>query len=154
MTEYLDKNGLTYLWKKIKTQIYPIGSIYISTTNTSPASLWGGSWERLKDRFLLACGDTYTAGSTGGEAQHTLTIAEMPSHTHFSNDVWGGYGSREYRTGIGDVITYSKNKTHDYTKPYVDGASELDSTLSSAGNNQPHNNMPPYLAVYAWKRIA
>ena len=61
---------------------YPVGAIYISTSATSPATLFGGSWTRIEGKFLLGANSTYTAGSTGGEAAHTLTAAEMPSHTH------------------------------------------------------------------------
>ena len=61
---------------------YPVGAIYISTDATSPAGLFGGTWEQIKDTFFLAAGDTYAAGSTGGEATHTLSENEMPSHYH------------------------------------------------------------------------
>lgn len=61
---------------------YPVGSIYISVTATNPGTFFGGTWERIKDRFLLASGDIYANGATGGEATHTLTSSEMPSHTH------------------------------------------------------------------------
>ena len=67
--------------------IYPVGSIYMSVNSTDPSSFLGGSWAPLKDRFLLAAGDKYAGGSTGGEASHTLTISEMPSHNHtFKSD--------------------------------------------------------------------
>lgn len=59
---------------------YPVGAIYISTVSTSPASLFGGTWEQIRGRFLLAADDTYTAGSSGGEAAHALTVNEMPPH--------------------------------------------------------------------------
>lgn len=61
---------------------YPVGSIYISASATSPATLFGGSWTRIEDSFLLAAGSSYEAGSTGGEAAHVLTNAEIPAHTH------------------------------------------------------------------------
>ena len=118
---------------------YPVGSIYKSTTNTSPAELFGGTWEQIKDRFLLAAGDTYMAGSTGGEATHTLTTDEIPSHSHeYINGV-------NYNNGKGNISAASSNgywdgNQHDWTQ--------------STGGGQAHNNMPPYLAVYAWKRVA
>ena len=62
--------------------IYPVGAIYMSVSSTSPASLFGGTWEQIQNRFLLAAGDTYAAGKTGGEATHTLTVEEMPAHNH------------------------------------------------------------------------
>ena len=71
--------------------IYPIGSIYLTVAgNTSPASLFGGTWERIKDCFLLAAGDTYQAGVTGGESSHILSVNEMPSHSHANSITTNG----------------------------------------------------------------
>ena len=127
--------------------VYPVGSIYMSVNSTSPASLFGGTWEQIKDRFLLAAGDTYSAGSTGGEATHTLTVDEMPSHYHRGMDIDGVYVfGWDSGTKVGfDFMrqtNYSGNKT-----------AERLSTLSTGGS-QPHNNMPPYITVYMWKRTA
>ena len=75
--------------------MYPIGSIYRSVKSTDPSELFGGTWELLKDVFLMAAGDSYPAGSTGGEAEHALTVDEMPNHTHMirlgSANQSGGY---------------------------------------------------------------
>lgn len=60
---------------------YPVGSIYQSTKSTNPGTFLGGTWTQLKDRFLLGAGSK-AAGATGGEENHTLTVAEMPSHNH------------------------------------------------------------------------
>jgi hypothetical protein len=119
---------------------YPIGSIYMSLSKTNPSDLFGGVWEQIKDVFLLAAGDRYSAGATGGEATHKLTTAEMPSHTH-SAAVNGGtddYG--QSRTTIGNFAIK--------TQGYTDG-----STILPTGGGTAHNNMPPYLAVYMWQRI-
>ena len=62
--------------------VHPIGSLYWSKNPTDPSVLFGGTWKRIKDTFILACGDTYSIGSTGGEASHTLTVDEMPTHNH------------------------------------------------------------------------
>ena len=62
--------------------IYPIGSIYQSTVATSPATLFGGTWTQITDRFVLSAGSTYTAGTTGGASTVTLKTSQMPSHTH------------------------------------------------------------------------
>lgn len=119
--------------------VYPVGSIYISANSTNPGTLFGtGTWERVKDRFLLAAGDDYTAGDTGGEAEHTLTVAEMPSHRHTTNSY------AHYYTDSG---SYSINSSGGRT-----GIDQL--TTTYAGGGEAHNNMPPYLAVYVWKRIA
>lgn len=65
-----------------KLDAHPVGSLYWSREATDPAELFGGVWGRVKDRFILAAGDDYAAGSEGGEAAHTLTLAESPAHTH------------------------------------------------------------------------
>ena len=125
--------------------IYPVGSIYMSANDTSPSILFGGEWERIKDRFLLAAGDTYSAGSIGGEAAHKLTVDEMPSHSHNSfisteNDKY--YGVLENQGGWqGEVLVGW-------------GSATKANVMGYTGGGQPHNNMPPYLAVYMWKRIA
>lgn len=115
--------------------IYPVGSIYISVNSTNPSVYFGGSWEQIKDRFLLACGDTYNNGIFGGEAKHKLTVNEMPSHTHKyllsygGNDPASGFNYGNTMAGLFDAA-FSK----------------------SAGGSQAHNNMPPYFTVYIWKR--
>lgn len=63
--------------------VYPVGAIYVSTVSTDPSTLFGfGTWERIKDTFLLAAGDVHSGGESGGEETHLLTKDEMPSHTH------------------------------------------------------------------------
>lgn len=131
-------------------EIYPIGSIYMSVNSTNPSSLFGGSWEQIKDRFLLACGDTYANASTGGEATHVLSLAEMPSHMHSLG--WEN-GKFIKMTGISnDSNSYGFNFHDGYNGDVTNGYNNTRALPS--GGNQPHNNMPPYLAVYIWKRIA
>ncbi len=62
--------------------IYPVGSIYMSVNNVNPSTVFGGTWQQIKDKFLLACGDTYNNGATGGAATHTLAVNQLPSHNH------------------------------------------------------------------------
>lgn len=128
--------------------IYPIGSIYLSTTNTNPLELFGfGEWERIKDTFLLASGDIYTNGDTGGESEHILTINEMPNHTHqLKTDI----ESPDYN------ITWPEY--FEYNEGWIQGpAEETESPpthTTYTGGGQAHNNMPPYLTVSIWKRIS
>ena len=69
--------------KNVTDTIYPIGSLYWSSKDTDPSTLFGGTWVQIKDRFVLACGDTYkTVGATGGANSVTLSVSNMPSHTH------------------------------------------------------------------------
>ena len=82
------KSALDNKWETI----YPIGSIYMSVNNVNPSTVFGGTWEQIKDKFLLACGDTYNNGATGGEATHTLTSDEMPSHNHGYDKATGADG--------------------------------------------------------------
>ena len=128
--------------------IYPVGSIYISANSTSPAELFGGTWEQLKDVFLLATGDTYTAGSTGGEATHTLSVDEMPAHRHSSDSYQYGYPNSYI-----DKDNYCTWVNHGTLNNDPTAGESGPIRTSWVGGSQPHNNMPPYLAVYAWKRI-
>ena len=120
----------------ILNKVYPIGSIYTSINSTNPSSLFGGTWEQIQGKFLLGCSNGYAAGSTGGESSHTLTISEMPSHTHELNHFHG-----------------SQNLQHggDFTSLITNGGTNYAS--AATGGGEAHNNMPPYLAVYMWKRI-
>lgn len=115
--------------------IYPVGSIYMSVNNVSPANLFGGTWVQIKDTFLLAAGNKYAAGSIGGEAEHTLTINEIPSHSHkiYSRNWWAVSSSSESQVA-GNAV------------------SEMNQDSKSTGGGKAHNNMPPYLTVYMWKR--
>ena len=125
---------------------HPVGSLYFSAEPTEPSTLFGGEWERVKDKFILAAGDLYEAGSIGGEAEHTLTLSEMPRHNHLSNG-----GTLFWNSEYGNLGATSGSS--------IVGAGTLNengvSTGSSiAGSSVPHNNMPPYEAYYCWKRIA
>lgn len=118
--------------------IYPVGSIYMSVNDVSPSTLFGGTWEKIEDTFLLASGSAFALGQTGGEATHTLTVDETPNHNH-GILVEGQGGSSNYALRV---------------LPTGAGGGFNASYSSSAGGNQPHNNMPPYLVVNIWKRIS
>lgn len=82
--------NLQFNSNRIVDLIYPVGSIYMSVNTTSPSVLFGGVWEQIQGRFLLASDTNNPVGTTGGEATHTLTTAEMPSHTHSGSSVSAG----------------------------------------------------------------
>lgn len=126
--------------------VYPVGSIYMSVNSTDPSTFIGGTWERIQDRFLLSAGSAYAAGTTGGAATHTLTVEQMPAHNHkfawadnsatadtnkitLASSAAASTSSQKWRTTNGDLIL-------------------------ETGGGGAHNNMPPYLAVYIWKRTA
>ena len=127
--------------------VYPVGSIYMSTASTSPSTLFPGTtWTQLQDTFLLAAGSTYAAGATGGEAEHTLTTDEMPSHRHEGLE----YGDTGRNVGF-DNGSYNDA----YKLSWATPASRTATVFTDyAGGGQAHNNMPPYLAVYMWQRTA
>lgn len=124
------------------SDVYPVGSIYMSVNATNPSTLFGGTWEQIKDRFLLAAGTTYAAGSTGGAATHTLTANEMPAHNHKA--ATGYFMSTSETASPGTVQNFNSGSYKRYAM----------STTANTGGGKAHNNMPPYLAVYVWKRIA
>ena len=135
---------------EIMLALYPVGAVYISANSTSPASLFGGTWESIGGRFLLGADATYAAGSTGGEATHTLTIGEMPSHNHNHPNgahtfFWSNKNGDTYINA--NVIAEVSS-----TKPgTVAGTNNF---TNYSGSGTPHNNMPPYLTVYMWKRVS
>lgn len=147
----------------ILESVYPVGAVYISTVATNPKTLFGfGTWEQIQDRFLLAAGSTYAAGATGGEATHTLTVNEMPSHNHGSKTLTGTFGPVLFDDGLtisADGIT-SLSWARDRSWSGEAGSASKRVTINaththdSNGGGAAHNNMPPYLAVHVWKRTA
>lgn len=150
--------------------IYPVGSIYMSVNNVSPATFLGGTWEQIQDTFLWCAGSKHAAGTTGGAETHTLTQAESPAHTHTrgSMEISGGFGCVVPDThsnytkgsfvsasmGAGRILggtVYAQNPIWSYD---FYASRSWSGETSSVGSNQPHNNMPPYLSVYVWKRTA
>lgn len=163
---------------------YPVGSIYMSVNSTSPATLFGGTWEAIAGgRVLIGQNTSYPAGSTGGEATHTLTTGEMPSHSHSGST--GSAGSHTHSASTSSTGSHSHSAARDggsgtavkaagyYTRAPIydipttsagshshtvsvgsDGSHTHSVTIGSAGGGAAHNNMPPYLSVYMWKRTA
>lgn len=131
-------NNMTKLYRPIgQKTLWPKGSIYISVINQNPSKYFGGTWVQLKDRFLLGAGNIYSNGATGGEATHKLTVNELPSHRHRTAIDFGGNES------LDNYTSYGYNSTSRYYN-----------LTSSEGGDKAHNNMPPYLVVYMWKRTA
>ena len=217
--------------------VYPVGAIYMSVSSTSPATLFGGGWEQLKDTFLLAAGTAHAAASTGGAETHSIAVANLPSHshevgahshtmahthtgpshshglnghthtipalsgtaasngahTHASGTHWVVWdtGSSSYRTGV-PIGTYSTPLVSSAMNPLTNSAGahthSVSTTASTTGGNsgstaaagtgntggssaantgtcakfntgstgsgQALDTMPPYLAVYVWKRVS
>ena len=133
---------------------YAVGDVYITSKAGNPSTRWPGtSWTQIKDCFLLAAGDSYEAGSTGGEATHTLTEAELPEISGSfggtsSGNAWGVLGTSSGVFSRSEPIPAPTNTEKSSTNT-------RNATVNmSFGSGQAHNNMPPYLAVYVWKRTA
>ena len=139
----LAAGSLTVGGRTLVDLLYPIGSLYLSTAETDPGTTLGGTWQRIEDRFLLAAGQTYAAGATGGQA--ALTLTEQP------NVIQGGSGGEAYAeswsggTGRRELTTSAICINHDHTV-------DLDS--QPCGGGEAVGILPPYLAVYVWQRVS
>lgn len=143
-TNYLNSEGGELDMKRI----YPVGSIYLSLVkDSSPAEQFGGTWERLKDRFLLGAGDTYAFGTEGGRATHTIIDSNLPLGSICVST--NTSGTDKYNGGATWTLKTWNNGDYIVTTRSI--ASTMNSALKSA---EPISNMPPYLAVYMWKRTA
>lgn len=132
------KNSSWSQWYNSALDAYPVNSIYISYSHTSPAELFGGTWTRIEDRFLWGCKSTESIGATGGESSHTLVVDEMPSHSHPFID------TKEYSTTSGG-----------WNAPAWGPGSKTTAAITGfTGGGAAHNNMPPYILVSIWRRIA
>lgn len=120
--------------------IYPVGSVYISYSHNNPATMFGGTWVRIENAFLWGCDEDGGIGTTGGEKTHTLTVNELPAHTHTVTVANTASGSNE----ASNMARYNSN-----------ASSYIGSIIStSTGGGAAHNNMPPYIQVSIWRRTA
>jgi len=152
--------------KAVTDSIWPVGSVYISVNLVNPATLFGGIWEQIQNTFLLAAGSLYSANTTGGNQSVSLTTSNMPNHTHsfsattgsggshthdIGRDYDGGSGSSRYTvhyqgtSGAGGLTATSSAGSHTHS---------VSGTTDSTGSGSSFSIMPPYLAVYMWKRLS
>jgi hypothetical protein len=129
------------LVENVLLESYPVGSIYISTNNTNPQTIFGGTWTSFGEgRTLIGVdasdADFSTSQKTGGAKTHKLTKDEMPSHYHSINSASEG---QAYSSG---------------TRRNTLTGGTVGSTTRETGGDQPHNNMQPYITVYMWRRTA
>lgn len=148
-------------------KLYPVGSIYISVNDTNPGTFIGGTWEQICGRFLVGTGwieanstDHFgpqganticiPAGEMGGEAWHTLTVDQMPSHNH-RDLLWEGIGYFGVNQGAPNI---RPGRASTWNFAYTEGTGQAHFDTNNSGGGAAHNNMPPYLSVFMWKRIA
>lgn len=171
---------------KVLNKFFPIGTIYESTSSTSPAAILGGSWEQIKGRFLVAAGDNgasgnealnLTAGATGGISTHTLTEAEMAQHNHaFGTASITNANFDVHTSGDGGMIRASTNSTVSIKAGVTNSATQtvyhtrsgtsysntdaitvaptVTATVGSQGSGNSYATLPPYQAIYIWKRVS
>lgn len=130
-------NDTNSVYFKLMKLIYPVGSLYWSSQNTNPSSLFGGTWVQIKDKFILSAGDTYSNGATGGTATFTLTTANLPSHTHSF-------------TPSGTVSSHShgmNSHTHSFTPK-----GSVSSTFTGTANSHSHSALlgGTFTGSWAW----
>lgn len=123
--------------------IYPIGSLYLTTSTVSPAVLFGGTWERIKGRCIVGVDendtDFNTVSKTGGEKTHTLTVDEMPAHNHNIQGAMNG------ASGSSWCVALNSDRSVNWS---------ITNGSQNKGGGQAHNNLQPYYTAYIWKRIA
>ena len=143
-TKVLNQNGLRI------DEPYPVGSIYLSVNSTHPSTLFGGTWEQIKDKFLFACSDIHKNGTAGGSKKHSHTLengsALIGSPGGNSNAL--GFVSTQIGTLSDSTYSVGGNSNNAVGHPFRSHNTKLD------GRTGDGDSMPPYLAVYIWKRIA
>lgn len=131
--------------------VWPVGSIYISVNNTNPSTYFGGTWVSFGAGRCLVGVDTSqtefnTVMKTGGEKTHTLSINEMPSHSHTvysNNDYRSAPGTGYWGWDLLDGWAYGEEQN------VTNGGG-----TRATGGNQSHNNLQPYITVYMWRRTS
>lgn len=159
------KTAKDEIYKQAKLDAHPIGSYYWSNDSTSPATLFGGTWEALPAGYtLIAQGSgsdsfgsfTYTAGQKYGERKHQLTTDELPS-------ISGTIGSRNGENGgifekpATGVFSYQdpeRGRTYAFEGDHSESWVSYHTAKLSFGGNAAHNNIQPSIAVYCWKRTS
>lgn len=155
--------------KKIALKMHPVGCYYTSDKPTDPGKLFGGTWEPIQDTFLWCAGPKHAAGTSGGEETHTLTLAESVKHGHNvyvytgSNPSagteahhWSADGTTAEVAPNGATFshTWCSGNFKTWGNTTMTGGGDPSGTTNALGENQPHNNMPPFRSVYCWHRIA
>lgn len=133
MAQLYYKSGSS--WVNALSVFYPVGAYYLSNSSSSPSNLFGGTWQSVTSRFLY-CSSSIT---TGGENSHTLTVNEMPSHSHVQSTPF-------IQDNVGSHVGH--------TTAWFNYSNTNKPSTESTGGGASHNNMPQYRTCFAWYRTA
>ena len=169
---YQDRNSDTQTMVNIKEKIlnlaYPVGTIYISTTDVNPSTFLGGSWAYIKDRFLIGAGNDYTVKQQGGVTEITIERKHLPKFNWYteSGGAHGHYLVCEYGMSAGltnhpDGETYmqpantSAGTRDERSSPVVWSGSHSHTFHMNPNSTQSNINiLPPYYGAFIFERIA
>lgn len=174
---YSGNNEVSDFEKRIFLAAHPVTTLYWTSDPRNPGDVYGGTWKQIKDRFILASGDTYTNGATGGNANTTLEVENLPSHSHGLNDHTHSFSATTSSDGAhthtykysgedtvaGGSYRFCRNPTANTGTTSSEGAHThtiSGTTVGASGNTTETgsgtalNNMPPYVVKYCWERSA
>ena len=146
---YLDDNTTLQSWiDNLLNTIYPVGTYYYTSSSTSPASLFGGSWTAIVDAFIFGSGKNYKVGDKGGELVHTLSLSEMPKH-HHTPKIGGNFLIMDPNT--------PPSETSEGFQPgplWINLPKSKVGETNDVGVGNAHNNMPPFITANIWRRVS
>ena len=177
MVSYLDQTGLEHTLEKLRNQMYPVGSLYFSTNSTSPATIYGGTWERYgKGRTLVSVDESdtdFTAGKTGGEKTHQHEYGWVVCDYYSSPLITPGSKNRTHSdSGLlswdNEGHPQDKDWFFSWTQAQHAGNMERNGSLATSVGAYVTNairyvqtaitnissNVQPYISVYVWRRTA
>ena len=159
----INTSDTSSIYYKLMKLIYPVGSIYWSSKSENPANLFGGTWVRIKDKFLWAMGDEDIPNSIGGAKTVTLKTTDLPDHHHIVNINDPGH-KHSYSAGTGSdtsagdktnkVVNYDTKTTGSSYTGITASATSIRNTLDNAFTQTDIDKMPPFICKYCWQRTA
>lgn len=159
-----DANNNTLSFEAIFNKIYPVGSIYITTADVNPGTLFTGTWEKIENKFLIGASSTYVLGNTGGNTKHTHSVG---SHTHTLDD--NGFACVDFSASyintkeLSSGVSYQQNlrktisgsvASKSETRSYATALGGKTGAMSSSLTTGETTILPPYLAVNIYKRVS
>lgn len=138
-------------WTTLLDAVYPVGSVYISWSTTSPATLFGGTWTNIDgERYLSLVSTSDSAGTSVGANSVTLSTAQLPSHNHTTSARWIGYWGTASSGDVGMISTISSGQWGCLGNTRT----TLNTLTKNIGSGSSHENRPLSYYCYGWRRTA